>query len=293
MGSFLTDFIQGLITFAMTLSKPISIPELVEMASLDAFGLLDAEDALDFEDAFLAVPDRVRVSIRNLQAELVSDERLIGSDEPDESLRAKVLERVSVAMAERDDTLQPLAQIGPGMNLKNQTIDRNAFSQSLWTWRAVALVLLGVSITLAVFGIVADRNHRELIQAINSRQAEFILNQAPGMSAQIAWPTDNGEYMVASLVDPVTNKGRVRIFANPDGTNPRIAFDLDRQIQPLTIYAIDENGEFGEPGEAYVVAQIDPNQTSADVDPGFNPDWIGKTRLIARDSMGRDVLIQV
>ena len=279
----------------MNRSKPISIPELAELASLDAFGLLDAEDVLDFEDAFLAVPDRVRVSIRHLQAELVSDERLIGTEEPDESLRAKVLECVSQAMADRDSELQPLAQIGPGMmsGSLNETIDRNAISQSLWTWRAVALVLLGVSITLAVFGIVADRNHRELIQAINSRQAQFVMNQAPGMSGQIAWPTDNGEYMVASLVDPTNNKGRVRIFTNPDGTNPRIAYDLDRQIQSLTIYAVDENGEFGPKGEEFVIAHLDPKQTSAQVIEGFNPDWLGKTRLVARDDLGRDILIQI
>ncbi|MEE2908320.1 MAG: hypothetical protein VX527_10890 [Planctomycetota bacterium] len=280
----------------MNRSKPISIPELVELASLDAFGLLDAEDALDFEDAFLAVPDRVRVSIRHLQAELVSDERLIGSEEPDESLRALVLERVSQAMADKDSTLQPLAQIGPGMmttSSPHDTIARNAFSQSLWTWRAVALVLLGVSITLAVFGIVADRNHRELIQAINSRQAQFVLNQAPGMSGQIAWPTDNGDYLVASLVDPSTNKGRIRLFTNPDGTNPRIAYDLDRQIQSLTIYAIDENGEFGPAGGEFVIAHLDPKQTSAEVVEGFNPHWLGKTRLVARDDSGRELFIQI
>jgi len=275
-------------------SKTISIPELVEMASLDAFGLLDAEDALEFEDAFLAVPENVRISIRNLQAELVTDERLIGSDEPDESLRTRVLERVSKAISEGDKALQPLAMIGPGTSPQStNTIERSAFSQSLWTWRAVALVLLGVSITLAVFGIVADRNHRDLIQAINSRQAQFVLNQAPGLHNQIAWPTDNQEYLVASLVDPVANTGRVRIFTNPDGTNPKIAYDLDRQTQPLTIYAIDEAGEFGEPGSEYLVARLDPRKTSADVAPGFNPNWLGRTRLVARDSSGQEVLIQV
>ncbi|MAT81151.1 MAG: hypothetical protein CMJ29_05835 [Phycisphaerae bacterium] len=264
------------------------------MASLDAFGLLDAEDALEFEDAFLAVPENVRISIRNLQAELVTDERLIGSDEPDESLRSRVLERVSKAISEGDQALQPLAMIGPETSLQStNTIERTAFSQSLWTWRAVALVLLGVSITLAVFGIVADRNHRDLIQAINSRQAQFVLNQAPGLHNQIAWPTDNQEYLVASLVDPVANTGRVRIFTNPDGTNPKIAYDLDRQTQPLTIYAIDEAGEFGEPGSEYLVARLDPRKTSADVAPGFNPKWLGRTRLVARDSSGQEVLIQV
>lgn len=276
-------------------SKPISIPELVEMASLDAFGLLDAEDALDFEDAFLAVPDRIRDSIRSLQAELVSDNLLIGSDEPDASLRAKVLERVSAAMAMRDEELQPLAQIGPGMGRrsKEEMIDSRAFSQSIWTWRAVALVLLGVSITLAVFGIVSDRNHRELIQAINSRQAQFVLNQAPGLEEQIAWPTDDGAFRVASLVDSMGTAGRIRVYVNPDGTNPRVAFDLDRQTPPLTIYAIDDEGEFGPKGKEYVVAHLDPKQTSATVADSFNPDWIGKTRLIAKDGNGQTILVQV
>lgn len=276
-------------------SKPISIPELVEMASLDAFGLLDPDDALDFEDAFLAVPEHVRESVRRLQAELVSDERLIGSDEPDESLRAKVLERVSQAMSQRDDELQPLAQIGPGMSRRSpeEMIDSRAFSQSIWTWRAVALVLLGVSVTLAVFGIVSDRNHRELIQAINSRQGQFVMNQAPGMEDQIAWPTDDGSFRVAALVDSEGSAGRIRVFVNPDGTNPRIAYDLDRQTPPLTIYAIDDEGEFGPKGQEYVVAHLDPKQTSAVVDTSFNPEWIGRTRLVAKDDSGRTILVQV
>ena len=277
----------------MNTNKRISIPQLVELASLDAFGLLDAEDSLSFEDAFLSAPARVRDSIRELQAELVADDPLLSAQEPDESLRDMVLLKVSEAMAERDEYLQPLAQIGMETTRGSNIHENQSLSQSIWTWRAVALVLLGVSITLAVFGIVADRNHRELIQAINNRQADFTMNQAPGVSAQIVWPTDNGQFRVVSLVDPLGDAGRIRIYINQDGSNPRVAYDLDNQEEPLTIYAIDDDGEFGPKGAEYVVAELNPRNTSAHVIDSFNPNWIGKTRLVARNATGRDVLIQI
>ncbi|MBG84396.1 MAG: hypothetical protein CMJ40_07620 [Phycisphaerae bacterium] len=277
----------------MNRTKQISIPQLVELASLDAFGLLDAEDSLTFEDALLAAPARIRDSIRELQAELVSEDPLLSSEEPDETLREKVMQRVSQAMAERDETLQPLAQIGPADDSSRESIENRSFSQSIWTWRAVALVLLGVSITLAVFGIVADRNHRELIQAINNRQADFTMNQAPGAMAQIAWPTDNGVYRVVSLVDPDGDSGRIRFFMNEDGSNPRVAYDLNVQTEPLTIYAIDDEGEFGPKGGEYVIAHLNPMDTSASVVDTFDSKWIGNTRLVARTADGRDVMIQI
>lgn len=281
------------VNYHMNRTKQISIPQLVELASLDAFGLLDAEDSLRFEDAFLAAPPRIRDSIRELQAELVSEDPLLSSEEPDETLREKVMQRVSQAIAERDETLQPLAQIGPASDASPTSLDNRSFSQSIWTWRAVALVLLGVSITLAVFGIVADRNHRELIQAINNRQADFTMNQAPGATAQIAWPTDDGLYRVVSLVDPDGDAGRIRFFMNQDGSNPRVAYDLNVQTEPLTIYAIDDQGEFGPKGGEYVIAHLNPKDTSASVVDTFDSKWIGKTRLVARTLDGRDVLIQI
>ena len=278
----------------MTRSQALSISELVELASLDAFGLLDAEDALEFEEAFLAAPSRVRESIRSLQAELASDENLLGSEEPDEALRAKVLKRVAEAMAEHDSTLQPIASIGPNSYQQMPVaIESPNFLRSIWTWRAVALMLLGVSITLAVHGIVRNSEYNDLIQAINSRQGQFVLNQPPGTQQQIAWPSDNGEYQMATLVDATGAAGRVRILINPDGSNPRVAFDLDRRLPTLTIYAIDDDGEFGPAGGEYVVATLNPKKTASTVVEGFNSNWIGKTRLVARDSAGRDILIQV
>ncbi|MCH2132635.1 MAG: hypothetical protein MK116_02680 [Phycisphaerales bacterium] len=273
----------------------ITIPELAELASLDAFGLLDAEDALHFEDSFLAAPEQVRETIRNLQAELVSDESLLGSEEPDEALRAKVLERVARAMSEQDVLLQPLAAIGrAGVAPRAEMATPTSFTQSIWTWRAAALVLLGVSITLAIFGIISDSKNHLLIQAINNRQAQFVLNQPPGDAEQIAWPTDDGQYRVVLLADMTGSAGRARLFLNhQDGSNPRIAYDLDRRLADLTIYAIDDEGHFGPKGETYVVAHLDPTQNSTTVVDGFNAEWIGKTRMVARDNSGRDILVQI
>ena len=275
----------------MNPTKQISIPQLVEMASLDAFGLLDAEDSLRFEDAFLAAPSRIRDSILDLQAEMVTEDPLLFSETPDDSLREKVLQKVAEAMSERDETLQPLAQIGPADELTQASIENRSFSQSIWTWRAVAR-----SCWVYRSRWPCSRSSPIATQGTDSgdQQSErsFTMNQARS-DRQIAWPTDDGSYQVASLVDPVGSSGRIRLFVNQDGSNPRVAYDLHAQTGPLTIYAIDDEGEFGPKGAEYVVAHLNPKDTSAPVVDGFDSSWIGKTRLVARTASGRDVLIQI
>jgi len=72
--------------------------ELLEMASLDALGLLDDDERRSFECAFRDAPSTIRSEIRREQERLACDESLLPQVEPPASLRVRVMGAVRDAM---------------------------------------------------------------------------------------------------------------------------------------------------------------------------------------------------
>ncbi|MDZ4828565.1 MAG: hypothetical protein SGJ09_00015 [Phycisphaerae bacterium] len=90
----------------------MSRDELLDLAPLDAFGLLDEYEAALFHRSFHHAPASVQVEVRTLQSELVQDPAFLSVDEPRGLLRQKVLLRVQEEIEETAEQLQPLAHIG-------------------------------------------------------------------------------------------------------------------------------------------------------------------------------------
>jgi len=86
--------------------------ELLELAPLDAFGLLDEVEAALFHRAFHQAPPSVQDEVIALQAELVAADHFLSDDEPRPILRRKVLLRLEEVMDESAEELRPIAQIG-------------------------------------------------------------------------------------------------------------------------------------------------------------------------------------
>ncbi len=72
--------------------------ELLEMASLDALGLLDADEREAFERAFRAAPPSVQAQIRREQLRFCQMDETLPAVEPPLGLRARVLNAVREAM---------------------------------------------------------------------------------------------------------------------------------------------------------------------------------------------------
>lgn len=72
---------------------------LFEMASLDALGLLDAEERVAFEEAFRAAPPALQAQLRREQHRLTSVDDLLPDVEPAAGLRDRVLAAVRDAIA--------------------------------------------------------------------------------------------------------------------------------------------------------------------------------------------------
>ncbi len=96
----------------MTSPEPMSREELLEMAPLDAFGLLDDFEAALFNRSFHHAPASVQAEIRSLQADLAESAAFVSPEEPRGLLRQKVLIRVAEEVEDAAEALKPLATIG-------------------------------------------------------------------------------------------------------------------------------------------------------------------------------------
>lgn len=72
--------------------------ELLEMASMDALGLLDADEREAFERAFRTAPPAVQAQIRREQLRASAGDELLPAVEPPPGLRARVLAAVREAI---------------------------------------------------------------------------------------------------------------------------------------------------------------------------------------------------
>jgi anti-sigma-K factor RskA len=191
--------------------------ELIELAQLDALGLLDDAERQAFERAFAAAPPAVRAMLREEQARYARIDALLPTDEPPAGLRQRVMDRVRAARAEQDQTAPaPLRLVGgSGEALP---ISRSRRVSPLWRAAAVgfasAAVLLG-AVTLAMFRQFDDMRR-------SMREQELIASVAK---------TFGTRYVEDVLFHPQTTRVSFRraegaagaeqasVFINPDWAN--------------------------------------------------------------------------
>ncbi len=137
--------------------------QLLELAALDALGLLDEYEAALYNRSFHDAPAAVQDEIQRLQALVANDETLRVDEEPDPSLRARVLAAVAKAIEREDSKLAPLATIGrrgaAGLDAAGP------FPASSQFWRAAAFVLAGVGLVMAYFFASSYQKQSELTAA--------------------------------------------------------------------------------------------------------------------------------
>lgn len=223
----------------MKTNREITMTELVELATLDAFGLLPPADAVKFERAFMAAPADVQAELRKLQSDFAEDEQLLPSEDADPLLKDRVLAAVSHTIEIESDRLAPLATIGhphnqellvpnPGNNTSTLMAPTTANMRplaSVWTWRMAALILLGITISLAIFGSDAYRQSKLLANAyIGAITIDDIEQRVgPQYTAFVANPNCQIHYLVGP-----NNTGMLRVAINENtGEAFIIGMDLD------------------------------------------------------------------
>ncbi|MDP6542138.1 MAG: hypothetical protein QGF07_05055 [Phycisphaerales bacterium] len=140
------------------------IKRLLELAVLDAYGLLEPMESDLFNRAFHDAPATLQDEIRLLQEDISIDDSLLPNESPDATLRRRVLDAVAKAADEEANRLAPLALIGARAGATRHK--QNLMETS--SWRAVAMVLFGISVVLAAFSIKAtDRANNITKYALN------------------------------------------------------------------------------------------------------------------------------
>ena len=212
----------------MTMNSTHNIPsmqELAELATLDAYGLLDESDLFRLEQAMLHAPSDVRASVRAIQDEIATDEHLLPEATPPATLRQQVIDRVRAAV-DLHDTAHAAGTMPPN-GLQDQPLSfSQATLRSVWTWRMAALVLLGACVALVVVKERQQQHFNRVIHEAISLQADSQLKDTLGSSyATFVSLMERPDVRHIYLVGP-HGDGAVRLSVDED-TGQMYAFGMD------------------------------------------------------------------
>ena len=148
--------------------SPHNNSELIELAVLDAYGLLDPIESELFDRSFHNAPASVQDEIVRLQHRLATDESLLPSDLPHASLKEKVLGAVTKAADKEAKRLAPLALIGARVGATRGNINTTG---SVALWRTAAMILFGVTVVLAIITLDSQKTAMNFSKQVTTLQA--------------------------------------------------------------------------------------------------------------------------
>ncbi len=202
--------------------EQIDIRNLLELAVLEAHGLLEPVETELFDRAFHDARQSVQDEIRRIQAEISQDDALLPSELPPPQLRQRVLDAVADAADAEAQRLAPLALIGARAGAREGAGRPLAAT----AWRAAALIMLGVGVVLAIFAMDANRRADRIAEYAMNADSEYTLAELGG--AELASFLDNPSCSVMRLdrVDG-SDKGYIRVAINErTGDSHVLAIDL-------------------------------------------------------------------
>jgi hypothetical protein len=183
----------------------MSLQELIELAILDAMGLLDEREQAGFEAAFRTASPVVQAQVRREQTRLSRIEALLPDVTPPAGLRAAVIEavRAQIASGTADQKELVLPYI-----LKSRTVSP--------LWRASAL---GLAAAAVVFGITTfqwKHEYDHLQEVLRGDNVILALNNQFGASyvRDVLFAPDTRRV----VFKPVTPgfKGAASVFLHPE-----------------------------------------------------------------------------
>jgi hypothetical protein len=161
----------------------MSREDLLELAALDAFSLLDDYEAALFTRSFHHAPAAVQDEIKEAQAEYAADEALLPDADPTPSLKARVLRAVAGAIEEESVELAPLATIGRRRPERADVVARIGGGSGGTYWRAASFVLAAIALISTYFGLQAHTQNKALTDFAIGRDVEEGMDAAIGHNA--------------------------------------------------------------------------------------------------------------
>lgn len=201
----------------------MSTRELLELASLDAMGLLDDEEREGFDSAFRAAPPEVQARVRKEQARFANADHLLPPVDPPAGLRARVISAVRDAIAAvRGEEQDVLATIGTASSAIRNTAPM---------WRAACIGFATASLVLGVMyltvaqqssktqSIIQQDGLAQIIQDMGPRAQQILMSQRmrpvnftpsapdlhPSVTASLLFDPDSGEALLLCEGLPVAD----------------------------------------------------------------------------------------
>lgn len=161
--------------------------ELLELAALDALGVLDAVESARFERAFDAAAPSLQAEARSIQDKVALDPMLLSEEAAPASLRLRTLARVADAI--EADAAAPIATIGPvrtqrASGASAQLVDRDALVREVMEraareqrprqhiWRAASLFLFAALLVALYFNSQQRELSERLVAYADNRMVD-------------------------------------------------------------------------------------------------------------------------
>jgi hypothetical protein len=177
--------------------------QLIELAVLDAHGLLEPIEADLFNRSFHDAPASVQDEIIQIQRDFALDESLLPSVTPPSSLKKKVLHAVAEAADKEARRLAPLALIGARASAMRGKLGT---SKQTYFWRTAALILFGVAVVLGIMAVESNRRATRVSQVAMNMNATSTIADIVGPEFRLF------------IGNPYCNVTRLeREFGNNDG----------------------------------------------------------------------------
>jgi len=231
----------------MTELKSLNRDELLRLAALDVYGLLDEFEAAHFNRSFHEASAPVQDEVVALQAAIAADTSLLISEEPSKDLRDRVLARVQEAMEREAEHLAPFPIFARRkVRMESQRQAHRRIERAAKWWRAAAFVMAASIVILAVLLVDARRQSDQVYDiargALESNLANEILpdykafvnnpnvvivNLRPdgphdAQVAQVAFNRASGAVLVLALgFEPSTADRYELVVRGPDRAEPR------------------------------------------------------------------------
>ncbi|RMD64523.1 MAG: hypothetical protein D6824_03890 [Planctomycetota bacterium] len=212
--------------------------ELLELASLDALGLLDEEERRAFEQAFRHAPASIREQIRREQARLACDDSLLPPVQPPAGLKAKVLRRVREAI----EAVRPSpASTGVLATLSSRSAPRWGGRVSP-LWRAACIGFATATVVLLTAGFYLQREWNGALAATTDAAfADLIREQMGSQFADVLLAPSARQVAMKPVSDDA--QGQATVLVDPEsGTGFLVARDLPAIEGRYRLVVADEQG---------------------------------------------------
>lgn len=277
--------------------------ELIEQASLDALGLLDAFEAAHYAKSFHAAPDSVQEEIRQLQAEIATDASLLSDEEPPAGLRGRVMGAVMDSIEHETRELQPIATIGSRARRVAATgatataadiagvvrdermhLQYRSMQRSVAVWRAASVALAASLLGSFLWLNVITHDAMSIAQLAQGQATQAQLIEMLG-SDYATFSTDK-TMRIRSLAALAGEPGAAILYCDPkNGDGYLVGFGL-AQVGTYTIRSIADDGTTITLGQVIGGARVTATRLAR-----IDSTRLAHSRIEVVDDTGRPILL--